>query len=64
LLLQLRECPAEVVDCEGDVAVGGAELITAAVVIQRELELLPLARDAEEVVSCFELTVARPSRDP
>src|SRR5204863_9579636 len=48
----------EVVHADGDVAVGGAELIRAPVVVVGELELLLLPGEAEEVVRRLGLAVA------
>ena len=58
LLLQLRERLLEVVDADRDVAVAGAEVVGAAVVVERQLEHRLLVADAEEVVRRLELAVA------
>src|SRR5579864_8240605 len=58
LLLELRQGAVEVVDADRDVPVGAAQLVRAAVVIERQLELLLLAGVAEEVVRRLELAVA------
>ena len=58
LLLQLRERAVEVVHGERDVAVTGAEVVRAAVVVERQLELRILAGDAEEVVRRLLLAAA------
>src|SRR5919197_452446 len=58
LLLQASQRLVEVVDRDRNVPVGGAQLIAAAVVVERELELLLLAREAEEVVRRLQFAVA------
>src|SRR4051812_44825874 len=58
LLLQPGERRVEIVHRERDVPVPRAEIVGAPVVVQRELELLGLARDPEEVVRCLPLAVA------
>src|SRR4051794_25540853 len=58
LLLQPLERPAEVVDADGDVPVAGAEVVRTTVVVQRQLELLVLAREPEEVVRRLLLAAA------
>src|ERR1700674_4255833 len=50
LASQPLEGGSEIVDADRNVAVGGAELVAPAVVIEGELELLLLAGRAEEVV--------------
>src|SRR4051812_37033810 len=57
LLLQLLERRLEVVDRKRDVAVARADVVRAAVMVERELELLVLAGHAEEVVRRFALAV-------
>ena len=47
----------EVVDADRDVAVAGPEVVRSAVVVQRQLELLVLAGEAEEVVRRLPLAV-------
>src|SRR6185312_4549788 len=56
--LQLRERRVEVLDADGDVAVAGAHLVRAAVVVERQLEHVGLAGQAVEVVGRLELAVA------
>src|SRR4051812_42762737 len=58
LLLQLRERCREVVDADGNVAVAGAEVVGAAVVVEGQLEHRLLVADAEEVVRRLELSVS------
>src|SRR6266540_2380104 len=58
LLAEPLERVCEIVDADRDMAVAGAELVCAAVVVERQLELLLLARKAEEVVRRLELAVA------
>jgi hypothetical protein len=50
LPLQLLERRIEIVDSEGDVPVPRAQLVRSAVVVERDLELLVLTGNAEEVV--------------
>ena len=56
--MQLLERRTKIVDRKRDVAVAAAEVVRAAVVVVRELELRVLARDAEEVVRRLPLAVA------
>src|SRR5439155_25779713 len=58
LLFQRGERLPEVVDREGDVSIPRADVVRAAVVVERELELLSLAGGAEEVVRRFLFAVA------
>src|SRR3954465_7814196 len=58
LLLQRCEGLVEVVHADRDVAVAGANVVRATVVVEGELELLLLAREGEEVVRGLELAVA------
>src|SRR5665647_1731249 len=58
LLLQLRERLRQVVHGVRNVPVAGPDLVRAAVVVVRELQLLFLAGDAEEVVRRLRLAAA------
>jgi len=55
---RLASVRVEVVDADRDVAVAGVEVVGAAVVVERQLELLLLAREAEEVERRLRLAVA------
>src|SRR5438270_49272 len=57
LLRELGERRGHIVDRERDVAVAGAELVRAAVVVVRQLEHGVLSADPEEVVRRLELAV-------
>src|SRR6266545_3260742 len=58
LLTEPRKRLSEIVDADRDVAVTRADVVAAAVVVERQLELLLLAGEAEEVVRRLELAVA------
>src|SRR5262249_22058241 len=58
LLLQVGERLLQVIDPDGDVAVAGAEVVGAAVVVEGQLEHRAVVADAVEVVRRLELAVA------
>src|SRR5204863_8260166 len=58
LLLEPCEGLLQVADGERDVPVARAEVVRTAVVVERQLELLVLAGNAEEVVRGLRLAVA------
>src|SRR4051794_13946354 len=57
-VLQPRKGRVEVVDADRDVAVARPLLVGASVMVERQLELLFLARSTEEIVRRLELAVA------
>ena len=58
LLGERSEGRVEIVDGVGDVAVGAAELVAAAVVVDGDLELCVVAGQGEEVVGRLVVTIA------
>jgi hypothetical protein len=46
--IETRECPVEIVDDDGHVAVAGAELVRVDAELVRELEPVPVTRQAQD----------------